>query len=263
MELAIATIEANELIAHDNTTLQRGLLPAPTLRGDGFEAAARYQPGRSNALLGGDFYDVLQTDDLSVHVILGDVSGHGAAEAALAVHLRMAWRTAVLCGMSQLEQLRILESILTAQRRDSDTYATVVSVVFPPDGHSARVVNAGHPGLLLRRSTEVRWVEPRPGIPLGLFPGAVDWEEMELEIAPGDRVVLFTDGLYEGRIDASARLGEDGLMELAARYSHLPSQKFIDALLAGAASMAAPFGGLADDVAVLHLGWSLLGPPPG
>lgn len=105
----MATIEANALIARENASLERGLLPAPVLRGDDFTAASRYEPGRSHALLSGDFYDVVQTADSTVHVILGDVSGHGAAEAALAVHLRVAWRTAVLCGKTQLEQLCILE----------------------------------------------------------------------------------------------------------------------------------------------------------
>ncbi|MFJ8357241.1 SpoIIE family protein phosphatase [Streptomyces sp. NPDC093984] len=65
-------------------------------------------------------------------------------------------------------------------------------------------------------------------------------------------VVLFTDGLYEGRT-ARGRLGVEGLLSVAARHTHLESQKCVDAPVRGASLLAAPFGGLVDDVAVLHL----------
>ncbi|SEN89252.1 Stage II sporulation protein E (SpoIIE) [Actinacidiphila rubida] len=74
---------------------ERGLLPAPVLGGEAFGAAAHYEPGRAHALLSGDFHDMVQGEDSTVHAIIGDVSGHGADEAASAVHLRLAWRTAV------------------------------------------------------------------------------------------------------------------------------------------------------------------------
>jgi serine phosphatase RsbU (regulator of sigma subunit) len=250
----VATHE-NALIAQDNASLERGLLPVPALRGDEFTVASRYGPGRTCAVLSGDFYDIMQTEDSTVHVILGDVSGHGAAEAALAVHLRVAWRTAVLCGKTQFEQLCILERILVGQRADDVTYATVVSLVFPPGGMSVRAVSAGHPGFLLRRSGELRRVEPRGGIALGLFPGFENWAETDIPLSPHDDVVVFTDGLFEGRTAPTTRLGEEGLLRMAMQHSHLSGQEFIDALVNGAASKAAPFGGLADDVAVLHLGW--------
>ena len=256
-----AATEADVLLVRENASLERGLLHTPALRGDGFTAASCYRPGRAHTLLSGDFFDVVRTEDSSVHAMVGDVSGHGAAEAALGVHLRMAWRTAVLCGRTQLDQMRMLERILDEERQDDDTYATVVSLVFPPGGRSVRVVSAGHPGFLLRRSREVRWVEPRAGIPLGLFPGRADWAGTEMELLPHDSVVLLTDGLFEGRAGASTRLGEEGLLRLASRCSHLAAQEFVDALVAGVASLAAPHGGLTDDIAVLHLGWNPTRPP--
>nr|MDT0525788.1 SpoIIE family protein phosphatase [Streptomyces sp. DSM 41633] len=68
-------------------------------------------------------------------------------------------------------------------------------------------------------------------------------------------LVLFTDGLFEGRNGPESRLGEDGLLAMAQAHAQLPGRRFVDALVAGAAEGAAPYGGLADDVAVLHLGW--------
>ncbi|SEF16074.1 Stage II sporulation protein E (SpoIIE) [Streptomyces sp. Ag109_O5-10] len=243
---------AGEEIARDNALLERGLLPDLTLRADGFTTAFHYAPGRAHTLLGGDFCDVVRGDDGSAHVVMGDVSGHGAAAAALGVHLRLAWRTAVLCGQSQLEQLHLLERILTAERAEEETYATVVSLVLSPHRRTLRTVTAGHPGYLHRHGGEVRWVEPPPGLPLGLFPGQGDWRESETAMSDGDGIVLFTDGLYEGRT-AGGRLGEEGLLRLAGRLAHLEAQTFVDALVGGVSLLAAPFGGLRDDVAVLHL----------
>ncbi|MCL6673994.1 PP2C family protein-serine/threonine phosphatase [Streptomyces panaciradicis] len=243
---------AGEEIARDNALLERGLLPDPTLQADGFTTAFHYAPGRAHTLLGGDFCDVVRGDDGSAHVVMGDVSGHGATAAALGVHLRLAWRTAVLCGQSQLEQLHLLERILTEERAEEDTYATVVSLVLSPRRRTVRTVTAGHPGFLHRHGNEVRWVEPPPGLPLGLFPGQGDWGESEMAMSDGDGIVLFTDGLYEGRT-AGGRLGEEGLLRLAGRLAHLEAQTFVDALVRGVSLLAAPFGGLRDDVAVLHL----------
>ncbi|MFJ4833716.1 PP2C family protein-serine/threonine phosphatase [Streptomyces sp. NPDC088747] len=255
----LATVRANVAIAQDNASLERGLLPDLALDDEGFTSASYYAPSRSHALLGGDFCDIVQSEDRTVHVVMGDVSGHGAAEAALAVHLRLAWRTAVLCGRPAMERLRLLERVLVDQRPHEDTYATVVSVIFPPHGRSVRVISAGHPGMLHRHAGGVRLVEHRPGLALGLFPGRGQWTESEHALADQDSVVLFTDGLYEGRTPCG-RLGEEGLMRLAARHAHLPAQRFVDALVRGASASATPDGRPTDDVTVLHLGWTRHGP---
>ncbi|MGQ4511266.1 PP2C family protein-serine/threonine phosphatase [Streptomyces sp. 8L] len=255
VERATAALRANELMARENARLERGLLPVPLLRGDDFHAFARYEPGRAHALLSGDFYDVVQTADGTVHAVIGDVSGHGAAEAALGVCLRVAWRTAVLCGTPPLELAGLLEEILVAERSDQHVFATVTSLVFPRGGTEVRIVRAGHPGLLVRDGASVSWVEPRVGMALGLLPGAGRWTESTVPLPPGGHVVLFTDGLFEGRTGPATRLGEDGLLGLARAHGTLPARDFVDALVAEATAGAAPYGGLADDVAVLHLGW--------
>ncbi|MEU2248411.1 SpoIIE family protein phosphatase [Streptomyces sp. NPDC019224] len=255
VERAASALRANQLMAQENARLERGLLPVPLLNDDSFQTVARYEPGRAHGLLSGDFYDVVQTADGTVWAVIGDVSGHGAAEAALGVCLRVAWRTAVLCGTDPLEQLGLLESILVAERSDPHVFATVTSLVFPPGRDRVRIVRAGHPGLLLRHGTEVDWVEPEGGMALGLLPGHGQWSVTDVELAPGAALVLFTDGLFEGRTGPRSRLGEEGLLGMARDLGRLAARPFVDALVAGASAAAAPHGGLADDVAVLHLGW--------
>lgn len=256
VERAAAALRVNHQIAQENARLERGLLPVPLLRDDQFQAVARYEPGRVHGLLSGDFYDVVQTADNTMHAVIGDVSGHGAAEAALGVCLRVAWRSAVLCGVSQLNKIRLMEEILVAERSDPHVFATVTALVFPPDRRSVKVVRAGHPGLLMRRGTQVEWLEPEGGMALGLLPGAGEWPATEVALAPDSGLVLFTDGLFEGRTGPDSRLGEDGLLAMARHHGGLAPRPFIDALVAGASEGAAPYGGLADDVAVLHLGWN-------
>ncbi|MFB8026955.1 MULTISPECIES: PP2C family protein-serine/threonine phosphatase [unclassified Streptomyces] len=254
-ERAAVAIRTSRLIAQENARLERALLPIPLMRGDSFQVAARYEAGRAHGLLSGDFYDVVQTPDGAVHAVIGDVSGHGAAEAALGVCLRVAWRTAVLTGVSQLEKIGLLEEILVAERSDPHVFATVTTLVFPASRDRVLIARAGHPGLLLRRGSDVDWVEPDAGMALGLLPGAGRWTLTELELLPGSELVLFTDGLFEGRTGPSSRLGEEGLLAMAGRYGTLEPRAFVDALVAEATASAAPYGGLADDVAVLHVGW--------
>lgn len=254
-ELSAVAMRTSSLIAQENARLERALLPIPLLLDDSFRVAARYEAGRAHGLLSGDFYDVVQTADGAVHAVIGDVSGHGAAEAALGVCLRVAWRTAVLTGVSQLEKVGLLEEILVAERSDPHVFATVTTLVFPPGRDKVYVARAGHPGLLLRRGTEVDWVEPDAGMALGVLPGAGRWTITELGLSPDSELVLFTDGLFEGRTGPKSRLGEEGLLAMAGRYGTLEPRAFVDALVAEATESASPYGGLADDVAVLHVGW--------
>ncbi|MER5973835.1 SpoIIE family protein phosphatase [Streptomyces sp. NPDC002055] len=264
-EQAAADLQAERLRAQENARLERGLLPSPLLDTADVEVVTRYRPGRSQALLGGDFYDVVEAEDGVVHTVIGDVSGHGPDEAALGVCLRIAWRTLVLTGVTGPDLLRQLERILTAERSGPELFATVSTLALEPDRRRVRVLRAGHPGLLLRsmsgpRGSEpvVDLVEPECGPALGLIPGAADWQEEELRLPERGALMLFTDGLFEGRTSAtgSARLGEDGLTALARTHAHLPGPRFVDAVISGVETIAAPGGGLADDVAVVHLEWN-------
>lgn len=210
-ERAAVALQASRMQAQENARLERGLLPRPLLRGEGVEAVARYRPGRAQALLGGDFYDIVQSVDGTVHAVVGDVSGHGPDEAALGVALRIAWRTLVLSGVTGAEQVACLEELLVAERARSEVFATLVSLAAAPGERTARVVRAGHHGLLMRDGGRVEWVEVAGGPALGVLPGLADWPVEELAVPTDAAVVLFTDGLFEGHVGrGSERLGRTG-----------------------------------------------------
>lgn len=149
-ELTAVDLHASHLRAQENARLERGLLPSPLLLEDpGVDIVAKYRPGRPNALLGGDFYDFVQTPDRTVHVMVGDVSGHGPDEAALGVALRIGWRALTFAGLRGNQRMQQLERILRAERPGPGIFATVMSLAFSPTDRSFTAVRAGHPGMLM------------------------------------------------------------------------------------------------------------------
>jgi serine phosphatase RsbU (regulator of sigma subunit) len=252
-ELIAADLHATRLRARENALLERGLLPSPLLLDEpGVDIVARYRPSREDALLCGDFYDVVQTPDRVVHVLIGDVAGHGPHEAALGAALRIAFRALVFAGVHGVGLLRQLERVLQSERTGIGVFATVLSLEIQPDGTGVTAVRAGHPGMLLHSGDRVEWLEPPAGPALGL--GNDEWPRHELDLPPGQGLLLLTDGLFEGYSGHGARrLGEDGLLTLARTHARLAGPQFVDALIDGAQALAQPRGGLTDDIAVLRI----------
>jgi serine phosphatase RsbU (regulator of sigma subunit) len=218
----------------------------------GVDIVAEYRPSRQFALLGGDFYDFIQTPDRTVHVMVGDVAGHGPNEAALGVALRIGWRALTFAGLRGNERMHQLERILNTERPGTSIFATVLSVTISPDDLSFNAVSAGHPSMLLHGPDSVEWVEPKVGPALGL--NGHEWPLNIFELPPGHGLVLLTDGLIEGRSGrGTERLMEAGLLELARTYAHLPGRDFVNALIGDVERRAQSVGGITDDIAVVRV----------
>jgi len=244
-----------KLRAQENARLERGLLPTPLLEGSPLRFAARYRPGRSRALLGGDFYDTVRTPDGTVHAMIGDVCGHGPDEAALGVELRIAWRALTLAGLCGDELLSTLQQVLEHERPDDEIFATLCTVDIAPDGRRAGLCLAGHPSPLLARPGMPARLLPyeNNGPALGLLPGA-RWPRMQVELGAEWSLMLYTDGLIEGRVgDTGERLGQDGMVDLIRR--RLSEGLRGEELLRTAVNEVRDLNGgeLTDDVAVLLL----------
>ncbi|MEU0049540.1 fused response regulator/phosphatase [Streptomyces sp. NPDC006184] len=244
-----------KLRAQENRRLERGLLPTPLLDGSGLRFAARYRPGRSRALLGGDFYDAVRTPDGTVHAMIGDVCGHGPDEAALGVELRIAWRALTLAGLCGDQLLNTLQQVLEHERADEEIFATLCTVDIAPDGRRAGLCLAGHPAPLIARPGRPARLLPyeNNGPALGLLPGA-RWPRMQVELGAEWSLMLYTDGLIEGRVGADGdRLGQDGMVEMIRRQ--LTEGLRGEELLRAAVSEVRDLNGgeLTDDVAVVLL----------
>ncbi|MEU4804431.1 fused response regulator/phosphatase [Actinosynnema sp. NPDC023587] len=210
-----------QLLAAEKTRLERGLLPSPILeRGQGLGLDFRYQPGGSRMLLGGDFFDVVRTPDGTLQAIVGDVCGHGPDEAALGVFLRIAWRALVLADQEPSRVLRTLHEILEHERHQPGLFTTACMITVAPDRRWARIYLAGHPEpMLLVGDRVVELPRDRAGLPLGVLPDST-WSGLDVPLPPGWSLLLYTDGLVEGRVVGDTeRLGSERLIELIGRVT--------------------------------------------
>jgi len=203
---------AAELRREANARLERGLLPVPVLSDPTVGVHTCYRPGRDEGLIGGDFYDVVESDDGVLHIMVGDVCGHGPDEAALGACLRIAWRALVLAGRPPREVLTTLDRVLVSERSSIEIFATMCMMTIAPDRRSAELFMAGHPAPLLC-SPECRSLPEFPrDTALGVAPGRL-WPSICTELADSWTLLLFTDGLVEGRVPGQvARLGPEGLL---------------------------------------------------
>jgi serine phosphatase RsbU (regulator of sigma subunit) len=243
-------LEVARLHAEENVRLERGLLPAPLVSDPALELTAHYRPGRRRALLGGDFYDAVQEPDGTVHVVIGDVSGHGPDAAALGVCLRIAWRTLIVGGRGVDDVLPTLQVIHEVERHFPWMFTTLCMVTITPDRRSARIRLAGHPPPLLIAGREIVPLEPgKVGPPLGVVADA-RWVAADHPLPADWAVLLYTDGLIEGRTGiGTARLGGEGLEAMVRGALETGSPGLVTTLVERAEELNG--GPLLDDVAAV------------
>ncbi len=256
-EEAQRALHVAQIHAQENARLERGLLPSPLLADSRLSVSARCLPGGKHMLLGGDFYDVVETSDGWVHALIGDVCGRGPAEAALGVCLRVAWRTMVLAGRPADETLSTLSELLEHERQDDTMFATLCMMSVHPDRATGWVRMAGHlPPLLLTRHG-VAELPTLSAAPLGLSE-VRDWPGIQVRLDGSWSILLYTDGLIEGRIGkGSERLGSDRLMDLIRESLNAldrPGEELLDQVIDRVRELNG--GDLDDDLAVLALVFS-------
>ncbi|AGS72657.1 PP2C family protein-serine/threonine phosphatase [Streptomyces collinus] len=261
-ERANAALQIGRLRAAENARLERGLLPEPLLSSAAVTASSRYYPGRAQALLGGDFLDVVQTDDGQVHAVIGDVSGHGPDAAALGVCLRIAWRALTLGGHRDQHLLRLLEQIHIAERAGSDLFTTCTLITLDAEAATLTLHLAGHHEPLITTPDGTRQVVAAHGIALGIAPGLGAWPATTLALPPEGALTAYTDGLVEGFVDGTGtRLGVDGLLGIIDTLDTSDPGTHLDRLIARTRALNAERH--TDDLAVLRLDWrtEASGPP--
>ncbi|MEU3602571.1 SpoIIE family protein phosphatase [Streptomyces sp. NPDC006798] len=224
-------------------TLQDSMLPQVPARLAGCDIATRYLPGTLLGRVGGDWFDSVKLPGSRVALVVGDVMGHGLNSAAMMGQLRTAVQTMAALDLPPSQLLRNLDDL--AQRLGENYLATCLYAVYDPIGHELVIANAGHvPPVLVRAadgSSEL--LELPTGAPIGV--GGVPFESRRIRVAPGDRLVMCTDGLVEVR-------GEDigvGLATLCESAAH-PAASMDDACDTIIRALNTR-GGRKDDVALL------------
>ncbi|MDP9849038.1 PP2C family protein-serine/threonine phosphatase [Streptosporangium lutulentum] len=231
-DLAQRRLVEAELLTKENSRLERGLLPIPVLAPGSLDHQARYLPGRRRALLAGDFWDTVQTADGAVHVVVGDVCGHGPDEAALGVALRIAWRTLVLSGHTGNDLLRTLDSVLRLERKSAEIFTTLCIATIDPALDHVRMHVVGHPPPLLIRDGVIEVVPGTPsGPPLGIFQD-VEWLELEVPLGGEWSILLYTDGLIEATVGGGPDLlGTEGLLNLVREQGGIQLDRLIERVI--------------------------------
>lgn len=239
--------------------MERGLVARPIIRNPRFGWAVRYEAGGRRALLGGDFFDAIELDDGTVRVVVGDICGHGADEAALGVALRVSWRALVLSGADPDTTLDSLQRVLRSERNSDETFATLCDIELDAEADRARIRLAGHMSPLVVGHDDVLPVpDGGRGPLLGVFDEA-RWPSTEVRLGQAWTLVVFTDGIVEGHDpDGTERFGSTNLARTASAVGPGTSPRELADTLVEAAE-AANGEPLKDDVALVILTASPLG----
>ncbi|MDI5962120.1 SpoIIE family protein phosphatase [Streptomyces sp. SL13] len=193
-------------------TLQRSLLPQELEQPDDLRVAATYQPGGTDAAVGGDWYDVITLGAGRTALVIGDVMGRGVLAAAVMGQLRTAVRAYARLDLPPHEVIQLLDGL--AAEIDGMQIATCVYAVHDPSEGKLLYASAGHLPIVVRHPDGS--VERADG-PIGPPLGTGGWLHASgsVPLEPGCTAVLYTDGLVERR-DADI---DDGIAALEAALS--------------------------------------------
>lgn len=191
--------------------IQVGLFPQELPKIEGYEIYAGNLPSRH---VSGDLYEVLgRTGGREIVLFLADVSGKGIGAALLTASLEALAAAPIEAGRQPHEILGRVSTLLY-RRTPPAKYATALVAVLDVPTGKVRCANAGHlPALLLRSSGETRWLDAT-GIPVGLMPESA-YFTVEEELAPGDTLLLYTDGITEASDPEGEDYGQERLRECA------------------------------------------------
>jgi len=188
--------------------VQGSLVPSGEVKADGWKG---YVHSRPLGTVGGDFAEIAETGrDGLLRFVVGDVSGKGVSAALLGAHLQALIRSADAVSQPLAERVAAVNRLFSAVT-PARFFATVVWGVVDRDGRG-ELVNAGHLPVLVVGRDGCRSLEST-GLPVGLFAGA-RYTSTPFELAPGEQIVLVTDGVTESTDGRDREYGVDALWSL-------------------------------------------------
>jgi phosphoserine phosphatase RsbU/P len=206
--------------------IQLAILPRETPKIKGLDIAARYLPMQSVA---GDFYDFVIIDEQHVGVLIADVSGHGLPAALIASMLQSGLAGQLAHASEPGRVLAGLNRSLCGKFRNH--FVTAAYLFVDMQKKSVSYAAAGHPPLLLWRASTGRASEiEENGLVLGHFPDA-PYSAMQVPVGPGDKAVLYTDGILEASNPTEEIFGPDRFKEFLESNHHHGAERLADTLL--------------------------------
>lgn len=208
--------------------IQRSLLPSKNPTHDMFDFAGA---NLSSFQVGGDYYDFLQLGSDSLGVAIGDVTGKGVPAALLMANLHAYLHAQAENHKPISAMMDQLNHAVHASAGSTNKFITFFYGYLNLENKSFIFSNAGHNyPIIFHKNGEKDYLE-KGGLPLGMFPGA-PYEEDTVTLAPGDLLVMYTDGVSEALNPNDEDFGEERLEMLVADNRHLSANELLDLILA-------------------------------
>ena len=193
--------------------IQASILPAHTPETDALRIAASYLPMTA---IGGDFYEFVEIDPHRVGFLVADVSGHGVPAALISTMLKVAMQTVVPHSDKPAEVLRGLNRVLSGQLRGQLISAAYLFV--NTESSKAWLSSAGHPPLLRWRAGTLQPIQSN-GLLFGVISDA-EYPVREIALNPGDRFLLYTDGVVEPEDATGEAFGDKAMERVVRKHAH-------------------------------------------
>ena len=222
---------ASQLLALNNELemarqIQLSILPHSIPKLPGLEIAARFLPMTSVA---GDFYDFIEIDEKHIGILIADVSGHGLPSALIASMLQVALTAQAGHASEPAKVLLGLNHALCG--KFTDNFVTAAYVYVDLEKSLMRYAGAGHPPVLQWRNSTGKTAKLlENGLVLGMVEEAT-YDALEFPLEPGDRYVLYTDGVLEATNSAQEQFGADRFMRFIENHKHLAADQFSETFL--------------------------------
>ena len=195
----------NELEVASN--IQRSILPSDFPDTSQFQMFGNMEPAQD---VGGDFYDVIALDRGRIGVVMADVSGKGIPAAMFMMTCRTLMKGVVIGLLNPGEVLAEVNNLL-CEENDTTQFVTVLYAVYDPEAGSFTYASGGHDApLLVRCDGQAELLPLTEGIALGVQPG-FEYQQRVVTLEPGERVVLYTDGITEAQTEEGSLFGVEGL----------------------------------------------------
>jgi phosphoserine phosphatase RsbU/P len=213
--------------------IQQRLLPAESPKVCGCEIQFYWKPAKD---VGGDYFDAIRLSDSSAALCIADVAGKGLPAALLMSNMQASVRGLAHLISSPAQMCGRLNRVALENTR-SERFTTLFYGILDTTRRLLRYANAGHvPPILIRQDGSIARLSDG-GMVLGVFPNA-QYEENEIAVVPGDRVILMTDGITEASNARDEEFGDERVLHHLLENRHLPAAALQELLLEAVASFA-------------------------
>jgi serine phosphatase RsbU (regulator of sigma subunit) len=245
--LHIESRDYSKALQEQHNLLQQALLPFEMHMTPGYTLATRFIPGSPGKYIGGDFYDVFETEDGKTGLLIGDVTGKGVEAASLAVAVRSTIRAFAYEFGNSDQTLTHTNAATYTQSSFQERFATVFLAILDPKTGLFSYASAGHPqSMVIRTDGRVELLDTGQ-YPIGMDSQTV-YTSSELHVSSGETLVMYTDGISESHKN-SVMYGEEGIQQTLEQCKSCSPEETLDKIFQAALHISE--GQLMDDAAVI------------